>query len=301
LQRQVQTAYSRNDDGTAFPTEPIVSILELTAQDLDEADVLLPSDLRTQDIDTNLKTYMGAGELDKAFQRLSLYTGWLSETDPRSLWNRFVHAYNRWQSVRRDTRELERAWKEVEEYFEGDPDRNRWVDTVLEDRQTEVRERVTDFANQFATEYAMPHVDHLEAEVEATEKEVQAVTVEAQAALEKGEQEIRKEIAGTALAALIRLAERLGQPARVNEDIVWRESRHIDQHNNVTELSSRAKERGANLLGDENWFAWYVDIYQDVKAEELSSKLVEKHEMKIFETLRDKGAIDLEMQVIISV
>jgi len=32
-----------------------------------------------------------------------------------------------------------------------------------------------------------------------------------------------------------------------------------------------------------------------------SSKLVEKHEMKILETLRDKGAIDLEKQVTVGV
>ena len=301
LQRQVQTAYSRNDDGTAFPTEPIISILELIAQDLDEADVSLPSDLRTEDIDTNLKTYMGAGELDKAFQRLSLYTEWLSETDPTSLWNRFVHAYNHWQDVRAYTTELERTWTQVAEYFEGDPDKRRWVSEVLEGRQAEVRERVTNFAHYFVTDYPKSHIGDLEAEVEATEEEVRALTAEAQETSEKGEQEIREEIAGTALAALTRLAERLGQPARVNEGIVWREPRHIDQHSEVAELGSRAKERGAKLLGDENWFARYVDIYQDVLAEEPSGKLVEKHGMRILETLRDKGAIDLEKQVTIGV
>lgn len=301
LQRQVLTAYSRNDAGTAFPTEPIVSILELTAQDLDEADTSLPPDLRTEDIDANLKTYMGAGELAKAFQRLSLYTEWLSETDPTSLWNRFVHAYNRWQDVGHDTTELERIWNQVAEYFEGDPDKRRWVSEALEDRQSEVRERVANFAHHFATDYQKSRIGDLEAEVEATEEEVQAVTAEARETLEKGEREIREEIASTALAALTRLAERLGQPAWVNEDIVWREPRHIDQHSKVAELGGRAKERGAKLLDDENWFAWYVDIYQDVMAEEPSSKLVEKHEMKILETLRDKGAIDLEMQVTIGV
>jgi hypothetical protein len=301
LQSQIQAAYSQNNDGTAFPTKPIDSILELTARDLNEEDVSVAADLRTEDIDANLKTYMGAGQLDKAFQRLSLYAKWLSETDPSSLWKRFVHAYDRWQDVLRDAMELARSWKPVAEYFEGDPDKRRWVSKALEDRQAEVRERVTNFANQFAADYLTPRIDDLEAEVKATKEEVESVTAAASEALANGKREINDEIADTDFAALTRLAERLVQPARVTDDIVWRQPRHIDQHSRVEELDSQAKERGAQLLEDENWFAWYVDIYQDVMAEQPSGKLGEKHEMKILKTLRDRGAIDLEMQITIGV
>jgi len=160
-----------------------------------------------------------------------------------------------------------------------------------------VCERVTNFAGQFAADYPTPRIDDLEAEVKATEEEVKEVTSEAKEALDKGKQEIKEEIAGTALTALTRLAERLGQSARVTDNVVWSELRHIDQHSKVEELESRVKERGAELLGDENWFARYVDIYRDVANKVPAGKLT--HGMNVLEALRDKGAISLEMQITI--
>jgi hypothetical protein len=171
----------------------------------------------------------------------------------------------------------------------------------LEVRQVEVRDRISNFADHFTADYPKPRIADLEAEVEATDEAVDTVTDEAKGALENGKLEIAAEIAQTAFEALIRLSERLDQPTRVSDRVVWEERRHIDQHSRVPELANRVQKRGAELLEGENWFAKYVDVYRSVMSEEQTGTLADQFDMEVLKTLREKGAIDLEVQITVNV
>jgi len=299
LQSRVQSSYRLNSDGTAFPTGPIGRILDLATQDIEGKEVVVSADLRTEGIGANLRTYMMAGELDKAFRRLSLYDGWISETDEKSLWNRFVRAYNQWQDVCRMTATLGKSWQQLEAYYSGDPDRPRMVSSTLDESHSEVVERVRDFARQFAADYPSERVEDLTAEVEATSEAIESVIGQADEALARGQQEIRELIDQTAYAALCRLAERMRQPPRVSEQVVWDEPRHIDQHNKVNALDQRARERGGDLLGDSNWLIKYLEVFRDVKKGSSSKDWQGREE--VLHVLQEKGAVDLRIDIAVSV
>jgi hypothetical protein len=125
LKNKAQTVYCKNIDQTVFPTTPLERILDQAVQDLQEQDVALIPELRTTEIQANLKTYMMAGELDKAFRRLSLYLDWLSEQSSESYINRFARTYLHWQEVIKLHQQLLQTGIKTMEYFQGDPDSSR--------------------------------------------------------------------------------------------------------------------------------------------------------------------------------
>lgn len=295
LQNRLQGGLNKNSDGSAFPTRPIDLILDSAVKDLDDRDLVLPETLRTTDIPLGLRTYMMAGDLDKAFRRLSQYRLWLSQEEPNSYFNRFARSYNEWQATITSTTFLSQTWTAALNYFDGDPDKKRWLNSDLEKHIQAAVDHVSKFNSDFQADYPTPKLDDLAAEVKATSEEVANLTKNAKEAIEAGRNEIQQAIDKTTLSALLKLSERLGQPTRVNPQIIWNEALHINQHKKVDTLENQCKERGAELLGDENWFGLYVQIYRDIQSGIDGNSIIQKHGFEKIKTLHDKGAFILEV------
>lgn len=293
-------SYSHNSDGSGFPIRPLESLLNQASQDLAEQDIILESDLLTPEISANLKNYMMAGELDKAFQRISLYTNWFGDTYTSSYTNQFVRAHTAWQSVIIKSNDLKDLWKKACEYFEADPDKIRWVNPELEIRQEEVTERVANFDHEFLNDYPKPRIKDLQDEVIETETLITSLIEDTNLAIVNGQNEIKEEINKTTYSALVRLAERLGKPLLVSDNIVLSEKRHIDQHQKVTVLAKQAQDRGIQLLGDENLYNIFVDIFKNGQNHD-GEYWKAKYGIPVLEELQKKKAIDLKMEIKVNV
>jgi hypothetical protein len=300
LGEKLNNQYSKNADGSGFPIRPLELLLSQASQDLNEQDITLDSELVTAEISANLKVYMMAGELDKAFKRISLYTSWFGDVNSNSYTNQFVGAYDSWQAVIDNASELESLWNEICEYFEADPDKSRWISTDLEEQQEGIIARITNFDTEFLSDFPKPHLKDLSEEVDETESSLADLIESANEAYENGKKEITDAINKTSLAALTRLSSRLGQPSTVTDKLVFDEKRHIDQHQKVAELEKKVITRGTELLGNENLFKVYVEIFRKYQKPP-SPNWLEGYDQAILRELKDKKAIDLNIQITLNI
>jgi hypothetical protein len=294
LRSRIQGVLSKNSDGSAFPTQAIEIILNFAKRDIENQDVNLPNTLLTSELNAGLKTYMMAGEIDKAFRRLYQYRIWLSKEQPDSYYNRFETAYNQWQEAIPQANSLSSNLSLVLAYFEGDPDRQRWLSTDLETHCLIALAHVKGFNDDFQVDYPSPKLEDLEEEVKANIDQLVDLTNKVNQASHDGHIEIGQAINQTTFAALQKLAEHLGQPPRVSDRIVWNEKRHIDQHTKVNDLNTQCKARGSELLEDENLFGKYVLIYQEHIAGKTTQDILQMCDEEILWSLHRKGAISLE-------
>jgi hypothetical protein len=299
IQDRIQGVLCININGSEFPITPIDRLLDITLKDLEIQDLTLPEELKTEEIDAELKTYMMAGEMDKALRRLHRYNVWFDKDEADSYYSKFCRLHDRWQDVIAEAKVLGESWENLIAYFDGDPDRDRWISADLESGYEQAIKYIQNFGSEFSITYSLPSLDDLDAEIQATSEQIVNLSTEIEQAVSGGKEEIHQQIETTTYPGLCRLANRLDQPTRASDNIVWSEVKHIDQHTKVKELDENSKRRGAELLGNRNWFMKYIQIFRDINSEADVRAIYEKYGHDTLQVLAEKNALTFEQRVFI--
>jgi len=292
--------YSLNDDGSPFPTGPLVWLLDQVERDLEqELETTLPAPLRQNTADLPLKNRLGAGAMAVAIEKLQWYEDQLSELNQEGWWTRFTRSYDHWQGVLQKHRELDSRWTEIRNYFAGTVAEHsaEFISGELEGEKKRVSTQVTNFAMTI-DELTEATIDDIVEELDAINIKLDAVKEQAEEGYAQGQDEIAALLAQTNLDAVRSLARRMGEALGLDEpETITRLRNHNQQHNKLTEYEVEIARRGAELCGKEGLYQRYLDIRRAKLDGADGEKLKADFSMKQLEEMAGRSIIGLRLEV----
>ncbi len=289
------------DGGLAFPTRPLLALLDGVQADLDATlpNNTLPQQLRKQSQDAALTVLRGAGQLSEVLLKLAWYTAQLDEKTATGWWTRYATAREQWRATYARHEEVAQAWQSLEQYFAGTVPEHRTLFTgaALSGDVQELAEQVAAFSEQFNA----PNValDELASEIDGIRGRCTAVSELIQTAQANADAEIENQLAESQDAAVRKLAKRLGKESILpDRQRVLSARTHQAAHIELGRYQQNIAEVGASMCdGRPELYDRYLKVVADVNAGMTGDQIIERYTDAVVREMSGRKLLTLKYSV----